>query len=172
MKDLENFGEQEEVYEIATSFMDSKLCTKFLMQAVKKGVRFSPENIMQLVYDIDESFVGRFVDYNNTPYTREQLEELFSFLDETKMKKLAKKNGIKYIVEKPVQVSKSLGFWGFLGGLGAIADSTTTGKKKDTGKCDGDCANCPPHYGYRYGRWYYGHNHTEGCTRGGNGGVM
>ena len=40
--------------------------------------------------------------------------------------------------------------------------------KKKTGKCDGDCANCPPHYGYRHGRWYYGHNHVEGCTRGGN----
>ena len=40
--------------------------------------------------------------------------------------------------------------------------------KKHNGKCDGDCANCPPHYGYRYGRWYYGHSHTEGCTFGGN----
>ncbi|MBP3628507.1 MAG: hypothetical protein J6I95_03470 [Anaerotignum sp.] len=36
--------------------------------------------------------------------------------------------------------------------------------------CDGDCANCPPHYGYRYGRWYYGHGHQSGCERGGNGG--
>ena len=40
--------------------------------------------------------------------------------------------------------------------------------KKHSGKCDGDCANCPPHYGYRYGRWYYGHSHTEGCEFGGN----
>ena len=40
--------------------------------------------------------------------------------------------------------------------------------KKHSGKCDGDCANCPPHYGYRYGRWYYGHNHIEGCEFGGN----
>lgn len=40
--------------------------------------------------------------------------------------------------------------------------------KKHNGKCDGDCANCPPHYGYRYGRWYYGHSHTEGCEFGGN----
>lgn len=31
-----------------------------------------------------------------------------------------------------------------------------------------DCANCPPHYGYRYGRWYYGHGHIYGCQRGGN----
>lgn len=40
--------------------------------------------------------------------------------------------------------------------------------KKHSGKCDGNCANCPPHYGYRYGRWHYGHGHSEGCVRGGN----
>ena len=40
--------------------------------------------------------------------------------------------------------------------------------KKHSGKCDGDCANCPPHYGYRHGRWYYGHSHIEGCVFGGN----
>ena len=41
-------------------------------------------------------------------------------------------------------------------------------KKKHSGKCDGDCANCPPHYGYRYGRWYYGRDHIRGCQFGGN----
>lgn len=41
-------------------------------------------------------------------------------------------------------------------------------KKKHNGRCDGDCANCPPHYGYRHGRWYYGHDHIEGCEFGGN----
>ena len=41
-------------------------------------------------------------------------------------------------------------------------------KKKHSGKCDGDCANCPPHCGYRHGRWYYGHSHSEGCVFGGN----
>lgn len=44
----------------------------------------------------------------------------------------------------------------------------TPKKKTHTGKCDGDCANCPPHYGYRYGRWYYGHDHVHGCQFGGN----
>lgn len=47
-------------------------------------------------------------------------------------------------------------------------DNWSTAKKKHSGKCDGDCNNCPPHYGYRYGRWYYGHNHIEGCVFGGN----
>ena len=41
-------------------------------------------------------------------------------------------------------------------------------KKAHNGKCNRDCANCPAHYGYRYGRWYYGHNHVEGCEFGGN----
>ena len=37
-------------------------------------------------------------------------------------------------------------------------------------RCDGNCSRCPAHYGYRYGRWYYGHGHQYGCERGGNGG--
>lgn len=41
-------------------------------------------------------------------------------------------------------------------------------KKNHSGKCDGDCRICPPHYGYRHGRWYYGHNHIEGCVFHGN----
>ena len=35
-------------------------------------------------------------------------------------------------------------------------------------RCDGNCARCPAHYGYRYGRWYYGHGHVHGCEFGGN----
>lgn len=41
-------------------------------------------------------------------------------------------------------------------------------KKARDSRCDGDCENCPPHYGYRYGRYYYGHDHHHGCERGGN----
>jgi len=41
-------------------------------------------------------------------------------------------------------------------------------RHRHTGRCDGNCAQCPPHYGYRYGRWYYGHDHIHGCEFGGN----
>jgi len=40
--------------------------------------------------------------------------------------------------------------------------------QRHNGICDGNCASCPPHYGYRYGRWYYGHSHSYGCEFGGN----
>lgn len=63
------------------------------------------------------------------------------------------------------------GFWSTLSTLSSSSeqsDAWSSSKKKHSGKCDGDCDNCPPHYGYRHGRWYYGHNHIEGCVFGGN----
>lgn len=57
---------------------------------------------------------------------------------------------------------KRPGFWATLFG------ATNSDRTRHNGRCNGDCANCPPHYGYRYGRWYYGHSHTRGCEFGGN----
>ena len=55
-----------------------------------------------------------------------------------------------------------------IGGFFVFLFSLLSGSEPHHGKCNGDCANCPPHYGYRYGRWYYGHGHIEGCEFGGN----
>lgn len=63
---------------------------------------------------------------------------------------------------------KSGGFFSLLlAALGAAAAACSTPPKRSV-KCNGDCANCPPHYGYRHGRWYYGRGHTKGCEFGGN----
>ena len=66
---------------------------------------------------------------------------------------------------------------GVIGGIGSYSigssnsgSSFSSSKKKHSGDCDGDCDNCPPHYGYRHGRWYYGHGHQRGCEFRGNGG--
>ncbi|MCQ2482917.1 MAG: hypothetical protein MJ153_05485 [Clostridia bacterium] len=42
------------------------------------------------------------------------------------------------------------------------------GGSEKTKKCCGNCSVCPDHYGYRYGRWYFGKNHSYGCEFGGN----
>ena len=55
--------------------------------------------------------------------------------------------------------------------LSAMGGSNHRKGTNHRGRCDGNCASCPPHYGYRYGRWYYGHGHRYGCQRGGNGGA-
>ncbi len=52
--------------------------------------------------------------------------------------------------------------------FGSFGSAPKRGPRADKQRCNGDCANCPPHYGYRYGRWYYGHDHVRGCEFGGN----
>lgn len=63
---------------------------------------------------------------------------------------------------------------GFFSGLAAAVGTAVLLDKvkpdRHKGRCSGDCANCPPHYGYRYGRWYYGRGHQYGCEFGGNSG--
>ncbi len=56
----------------------------------------------------------------------------------------------------------------YFGGIPESGFDSAKAPKKHPGKCDRNCAECPPHYGYRYGRWYYGHDHTHGCEFGGN----
>ena len=64
---------------------------------------------------------------------------------------------------------KRPGFFATLFGVIAGIDMASgSNQHRHNGRCNGDCAHCPPHYGYRYGRWYYGHNHVHGCEFGGN----
>ena len=62
---------------------------------------------------------------------------------------------------------------GFFGALAALFSVFPREEKHphDNGRCDGNCDTCPAHFGYRYGRWYYGHGHQWGCEYGGNGGA-
>ena len=70
--------------------------------------------------------------------------------------------------DEPKQKEPKLGFLSKLGLAFAVGSLLDKKSQSHDGHCTGDCANCPPHYGYRYGRWYYGHDHTHGCEFGGN----
>lgn len=75
----------------------------------------------------------------------------------------------EYII--PEEPEPKVGFFSKLimaAGIASAVDNTDNKPKGHCGKCNGDCANCPPHYGYRYGRWYYGHGHQYSCEFGGN----
>lgn len=64
---------------------------------------------------------------------------------------------------------KRPGFFATLFGvIAGISMASGSNQHRHNGRCNGDCAHCPPHYGYRYGRWYYGHDHVHGCEFGGN----
>lgn len=65
---------------------------------------------------------------------------------------------------------KGPGFLDFIATIVGAAPGASEGfqAKRHSGSCDGNCANCPPHYGYRFGRWYHGHDHVYGCGLCGN----
>lgn len=70
--------------------------------------------------------------------------------------------------EPPAPPAPKLGFFGTLFAVIAGVGAASNHGQRHSVRCNGDCANCPPHYGYRYGRWYYGHDHVHGCEFGGN----
>lgn len=137
------FGTNEEVAQVLASIFDAAGNDALYQRALKEGVKF----------------------------THKQLEWIGKYEEE-------------YEAPQPATNNTGCGCLGALFGLGLLFGNSSNnnnghhnhgsgnnGRKRDTGRCDGDCANCPPHYGYRYGRWYYGHGHQHGCQRGGNGGA-
>lgn len=119
-------------------------------------------------------------------FDAEQLEEIFMLIDDASFARISKKQNIDiFSDEEPGEElaepapeddadvaappKKKSGFFSTLLAVAAAIGSEEESKRKHhNGRCDGNCANCPPHYGYRYGRWYYGHHHEYGCEFGGN----
>ena len=117
------------------------------------------------------------------PFTRDQLEEIYMLIDDDVFNRISQRENIDIFEDNddpepiasdweepiPNNPKPKLGFFGTLfaviAGAGAVSNHH---QHKHNGRCNGDCANCPPHYGYRYGRWYYGHDHVHGCEFGGN----
>ena len=174
---LANFGSDcsAEVLEIAQCFVDDKVSMRLINKALAGGVRFSVDEVMELTSMVDKPILTRLVDTATEPFSKEQLDELYMLIDDDVFERVSKRNKVDifadeddedtYIEESP---APKIGFFTKLlfafGVAGELSDHT----KKHNGRCDGDCAHCPPHYGYRYGRWYYGHHHQHGCEFGGN----
>ena len=189
---LTDFGDPEEVFEIVNefAFYDSKFATRFVEKALAAGVRFLPEHILEMTILIDKSVLSKAAESASGTFDREQLEEIYLLIEDASFERIAHKAKIdifaddepeeeEVVYEEPVYDEpeyyepaprrKGLGFFGILFAILAAFGSVSGSKKKGhNGRCNGDCANCPPHYGYRYGRWYYGHDHVYGCEFGGN----
>lgn len=176
MSSLTSFGASSEVAEVAQEFMDEKAASRFIKKAIAADVKFTPEEIYDLSGCCDTATMNLLLESSNCRFTQEQLEELDGVVDEEILKKAVKRNHVTlfdyddeieeddFAVEE--EQSPKIGFFTALAlGLGLAGRSSP---HKHNGKCNGDCSNCPAHYGYRYGRWYYGHHHTHGCEFGGN----
>ena len=153
--------------------MDEKSASRFIRKALEAGVSFTAENIEDLCCSCDKETINAMLEKSREHFTQEQLEDLWGMADDDVINRVAKKNHVRLFdepEEEDIDIPreehpKKPSFWQSVG----IASLLFGGKKRNpSGKCSGDCAHCPPHYGYRYGRWYYGHGHTHGCEFGGN----
>ena len=171
---LTDFTSSAEVAEIANEFFDEKNSTRLVKRAMQNGIRFTPAEIIELGGCLTEEVFNEAIRSRRGQFTAEQYEELEGLcFDEDLLETVAKAGGIRREIDDPPfepeivlaqPVRKGPGFFATLLGLASNADSRRT----HPGRCRGDCANCPAHYGYRYGRWYYGHHHSHGCEFGGN----
>ena len=159
---LKEFGSPEDVCDVVCGMVDYGCQEALYEKAVKAGIKFTGSQLEDMGYDSADG--EDFLDLNlESQFTDADMAEL-----EANIEILCNNLDQLYPPQPP---RKKPGFFGILFAiLGAFAGAGGD-KKKDTGRCDGDCANCPPHYGYRYGRWYYGKGHRYGCERGGNGGI-
>lgn len=175
---ISDFGSGDEIVEVISNLDDEALAETLYQRAKKHGVGFNVHQLEQLGTCI--SFSLDYVDENVTIIDCSGGEDMFLKIGSAARKAAEAINHLADEMKRPPKKKKL----GFGGGLALLFDSSsssarssasggswTVTKKKDSGHCDGDCANCPPHYGYRYGRWYYGHGHQHGCQRGGNGGA-
>lgn len=183
MSSLTSFGASAEISEVAQEYMDEKAASRLIKKAVAYGVQFMPDEIYDLSGCCDISAMNELLKSAKCTFTQEQLEDLWGAVDDEVLELVARRNHVTVFAndenedssvvdeidfDEPKQKEPKLGFFSKLGMALAIGSLLDKKSQSHDGHCTGDCANCPPHYGYRYGRWYYGHDHTHGCEFGGN----
>ena len=183
MSSLTSFGTSAEVAEVAQEYMDEKAASRLIKKAVAYDVQFTPDEIYDLSGCCDTTAMNELLKSAKCTFTQEQLEDLWGAADDEVLELVAKRNRVTVFADDEIEETSivdeadfdepewkepKLGFFSKLGLALAVGSLLDKKSQSHHGRCTGDCANCPPHYGYRYGRWYYGHDHTHGCEFGGN----
>lgn len=190
---LTSLGSADEVGEIIIELQDNvPAANRLLKRAVEEKLEFSSSDLIEFLCINDRELAAAALHNSANRLTARDMEDLYGIAESEDIIAICTKRHLalpedlreeEELDEEELEdehpeyaedfLEKKLEKLGFLGTLAAIIGvskgidylSRPTGHN---GRCNGDCANCPPHYGYRYGRWYYGHDHIYGCERGGN----
>lgn len=136
-------------------------------------MRFSASEVVVLAEyaNLDKSTLQWAIDSCLECFSEEQRETLSDYSDLIYREEIDRIEMASQCFNKDSQpTAPKLGFFTSvlaIFGLGGLFDKQT---QSHPYYCTGYCANCPPHYGYRYGCWYYGHGHIHGFEFGGNNG--
>ena len=135
---LTDYGDAEEVYEVVSEF----------------------------AFLIDTPVLSRMAETASPDFDKEQLEEIYSIIDDDVFDRICDRTGINIFdddedepksdecepeeYDMPQQPIKKPGFFGVLFAAIGIGSALDNNRKQHNGRCNGDCAHCPSHYGYRY----------------------
>lgn len=141
---------------------------------------FTPEQIIELVDNVDEDALSKAVRSAKEPFTPEQVTGLIDNVDDGALSRAVKNTKGQFTKAQLEELEES----GFCFSNGIFEDTDGGKESRETvhefgGGCllgllgiflgsskkeDGSsCHDSAPHYGYRYGRWYYGNDHSYGC---------
>ena len=171
----------EDLERIVCCMGDDEPVLELIDDMCKYPLHFKDTDLVSICEELgDDEYIEKLLLANEEKFSEEALNSICDLcVDEDIIKEIARKSNIPYSdpdddeefdYVAPPRREKGLGFFGTLAAISGIASACSNAfdNKAHNGKCDGNCASCPPHYGYRYGRWYYGHGHMYGCEFGGN----
>ena len=165
---LTSYGPSDEVAEVAQGLMDETAASRLIRRALAAGVQFTAEEICELVNCCNAAVMNALLENSTCAFTREQLEDLWGVVDDAVLEQTARRCRVKLYDDAEEEEEDAAPEQAELPALLGDPLGGATGDGGHGGRCTGDCAHCPPHFGYRYGRWYYGHGHVYGCEFGGN----
>lgn len=192
---LTSLGSADEVGEIIIELqVNVPAANRLLKKAVEAKLEFSAYDLIEFLCTNDKKLATAAVYNSANRLTAEDMEDLYGEVDDKVIIEICAKCNLTlpqdlrekedesdfdeeepseevntYIDDVAYENPKKLGFFGTLFAVLGVAGLIDNGsQQRHNGRCNDDCTNCPPHYGYRYGRWYYGKGHTHGCEFGGN----
>ena len=75
----------------AGAFNDNAFAAKFLEKAFAAGVRFTPDQVLEMVGTVEEPVLSRMAEQTNVPFNREQLEEIYLMISDNSFQKISRR---------------------------------------------------------------------------------
>ena len=100
---LTDYGPADEVWEAAQelAFHDAAFAGRFLEKALAAGVRFTPEQVLEMIGTVEEPVLGKIAEQTDVPFDREQLEELYMMVDDAAFQRISRRAKIDILDDVP-----------------------------------------------------------------------
>ena len=82
LTDLTDIGDPDELVDAAQAFDEDKNASKLIKKAMSMGVRFSPENVVDLIMVVDDATLTQMAKTAKGKFTKDQLDEIYMIVDD------------------------------------------------------------------------------------------